>query len=552
VPALYVLQGPDKGKTFHTSSKRLTLGRRARGGGALTDHSISRKHAELREQDGDWFLEDFQSSNGTYINGERIYEQTVVHAGDQIRVGSTLLLFTSDEISTQMGDPRDDMVTLEAEDSNFDSSILASASAGDQSVILASPETYEAVHAWNIMYQLAETIGTVTSVPDFLERMVDIIFNHLQVERVFVLMRGDDDELRPQIVRYRGRKRDRTDRIVTSRHVVSHVMSTKEGVLCANARTDTRFGGDQKDASIHRLGLRSVMCVPILTHDEATGVIHLDCSMAYHTYTQQQLLLATAIGKMAGMAIENARLIESRVANERLAAVGETVAHLSHNIRNILQGMRSGADVIDLALKKENLQTVQTGWQIVQRNLDRTFRLASNMLTFSKERQPNIELAQLNQLIDEVVSLVAAQLDDRGIRCVTQLDDLPPIPLDVDGMHQAITNIVVNAIEACPKDGGQITISTSFDESESDVVCAITDNGPGIPEPLQESIFNPFHSTKGHGGTGLGLSACKKIIDELGGTISLNSSPQGTTFELRLSTTHPGLADSDETHGHGQ
>ncbi len=552
MPSIYILQGPDKGATFYTTRKPTVLGRRS-ADVPLSDHSISRQHAELRHEGGFWIIEDSQSSNGTYINGTRIHGPTRLKFGDRVRLGSSVMMFKDDDSSNPLGRPpcTRDLIKLEPEDTNIDSSILASASASDESVILASPDTYDAVHAWNVMYQLVETIGTFASVHEFIDRMVEIIFRHLQVDRLFVLMREPDTtELVPFVVRHRNHHLvGLQDKIVTSRRIINHVVDTREGVLCANAQADSRFGADQRDASVHRMGLRSVICVPILSHDSVVGVIHLDCGVANHTYTQQQLLLTTAIGKMAGMAIENARLIESRVRNERLAAVGETVAHLSHNIRNILQGMRSGADVIDMALARNSLDNVRDGWRIVQGNVDRTYRMATDMLTFSKDRQPLIEMARLNELVAEAVGLLEWQTRESGVVIQTELTDLPPMPLDLDGMHQVLSNILINAIDACPKDGGRVCVRTEYEQNADHVVLSISDNGDGIPEELRHRIFDPFHSTKGHGGTGLGLAAAKKIVDELNGTIEVGSSISGTTFTVRLNTSHPDLAESDETHG---
>ena len=552
-PFLYVLQGPDRGRVFSTPDESAVLGRQSRDV-TFTDHSISREHAKVTRRKTHWVIEDVHSSNGTYVNGTRIHQATPLNRGDKIRLGGTVMVFNGDAPSSPTADSKYDEQRVEwgLEDESIDSSILASASASEQSVILASPETYEAVHAWNVMYQVAEAIGTFGSVADFLERVADIISRHLEFDRIFVLMRDErGDALKPIAVREQGRSEDSGGKITTSRRIISHVISTKEGVLCSNAQSETRFGADQKDASIHHFGLRSVICVPILTREEVIGVIHLDCGMASHTYTQQQLLLTTAIGKMVGMAIENERLIQSRVEHERLAAVGETVAHLSHGIRNILQGMRSGADVIGSALERENLNDVSAGWKIVQRNLERTYRLASNMLTFSKDRQPCIELAQLNKLVGEVVQLLAQLASDKGVSIEADYDDLPPVPLDVDGIHQVTTNIIINAIDACPKETGRIVVRTFVDDGGDQVTISISDNGPGIPGPELKKIFDPFFSSKGHGGTGLGLAAAKQIVDEMSGSIAVESTREGTTFTVRFSTSHPKLADSDETHGPG-
>ncbi len=553
MPTLYVLQGPDRGRTFHTSDEPTILGRNS-DQVPLTDNSISRRHARLTKLNGHWGIEDCNSSNGTFLNGSRIHEPAPIKHGDQIRLAGTLLVFTGGEALEDFTGkrPAKDLVELGDEDRNFDSSILASAAASEESVILASPETSDAVHAWNIIYQIAESIGTFISVNDFLQRMTDIVFELMPVDRIFVLMREDQaDELQPRVVRFKtpADNDNNKPKITTSRRIVNHVIRAKEGVLCANAQTDDRFGEDTSDSSIHRLGLRSVICVPILTREQVVGVIHLDCNMADHTYSQQQLHLVTTIGRMAGMAIENARLIESRVRHERLAAVGETVASLSHGIRNILQGMRSGADVIELGLRGKNLDNVGAGWQIVQRNLERTYRLATNMLSFSKQRQPHIEMAPLNPIIDDVVALVQRQADDKGVMLLTDLDELPPIPLDVDGIHQVVTNVVINAIDAVQKDSGRVLVNTRFDADTSIATIIVSDNGPGVAKGDLERIFDAFHSTKGHGGTGLGLAAAKKIVEELGGTIDVTSSAEGTVFTIRITSVRGEEVDSGRTHG---
>ena len=551
MPRFYVLQGPDKGQTYQTSDAPTVLGRHSENV-PLTDHSISRNHAQLRRVNGSWSIEDCHSSNGTYVNGIRIHGATKIRQGDQIRLGGTLLIFAGDDLIREFSGPRQPlgMVDLNGVEQRVDSSILASAAANDESVILASPETSEAAHAWNVIYQIAETIGTFVSIDDFLNRMTDIIFRHLHVDRVFILMRdGQDDELEPRIVRCRTESKDDGKTITTSRRVINHILDTKEGVLCANAQSDDRFGTGGKDSSMHRLGLRSVICVPILAHEEVVGVIHLDCNMARHTYSHSQLLLTTTIGRMAGMAIENARLMESRMRHERLAAVGETVAHLSHTIRNILQGMGSGADVIEMGLRRESLENVGAGWQIVQRNVDRIYRLATNMLTFSKDRQPQIEMAQLNTVVEEVMVLCRRPADDKGVTLVSELEEMSAIPLDVDGIHQVAGNVIINGIDAAPKDTGRVLVRTRYDSDNGVAVLSISDNGPGISEDDVGRIFDAFHSTKGQRGTGLGLAAARKIVEELSGKIEVDSSPEGTTFHIRLQTALTELADSDKTHG---
>ncbi len=551
---LHVLQGPDKGRTYQTPDEPAVIGRSS-DQIHLSDNSASRRHAEIRPDNGSWLLVDLNSSNGTYLNGQRVVSPTALKHGDQIRVGSTLLVFTGQEHVEAFSGSHviRDMVDFDLSASKGESSILTAVDASEDSVILQPPETADAVVAWNVVYKIAETIGSTDSVEAFFERVADILYEHLIVDHLVLLVGdGDSDQLVPQVVRYRSRDRGKRPRIATSRTIVNHVLKTKDGVLCANALTDDRFGGDNKQDSIHRLGLRSIICVPIIARDKIHGVFHLDCSMSHHTYTQEQLRLAVAIGRLSGMAIENLRLLESRVQTERLAAAGEAVAYLSHHIRNILQGMQGGAEVVELGIKRGTVETVKSGWALVRRNLDRIYVLALNMLTFSKERQPKVETAQLNRIVEDVIALVQARADEHGVMILTDLEEMPAIPLDPDGMHQVAHNIVLNAIEAAPPEGGRVNIATRYFPKEARAMLSIGDNGPGIPVDERARIFDAFHSSKGQGGTGLGLAAAKKIVTELNGTIEVESTVgEGTAFHVKLPAVHVRLADSDKTHGPG-
>ncbi len=537
MPTLHALQGPDKGRTYYTTDEPAIIGRSSEQI-PLSDDSASRRHAQIRPVNGSWILEDLHSSNGTYLNGQRVLGPTTLRHGDQIKVGSTLLVFEGKEQVESFTGAHNirDLVDLELGTSGVDPSILSTVDASADSVILQSPEVADAVAAWNVVYRIAEEIGRTESIEAFLERIADITFEQLIVDRLVLLMRDrNTGKLIPQIVRYRSQEGAPRPKIFTSRTIISHVLDTKDGVLCANAMNDDRFRRDSKQDSIHRLGLRSIICVPLVARRQVHGIMHLDCSMSHHTYTQEQLRLAVAIGRLAGMAIENARLLDSRVRTERLAAAGETVSYLSHSIRNILQGMQGGAEVVELGIKRKNIEAVQHGWTLVRRNLDRTFHLAMNMLTFSTKREPCIETARLNRIVEDVISLAQGRADEKGVMLLAELEDMPPIPLDQEGMHQVTHNIVLNAIEAVDGKTGRVNVRTSYRKHHNQVVLSIIDNGPGIPAEELDDIFKAFHSTKGHGGTGLGLAAAQKIVSELDGEIEVQSEVgQGTTFHVKL------------------
>ena len=230
-----------------------------------------------------------------------------------------------------------------------------------------------------------------------------------------------------------------------------------------------------------------------------------------------------------------------------MAAIGETTAALSHSIKNILQALRGGADVVELGIKSTNLNQAGKGWRIVSRNLDRIYNLTLNLLAYSKDREPRLETLSINNLIKECLELIAPTANEKAVMAVADLEDPhPPIPLDPDGMHQVIMNLLGNALDAVESEKGLIRISTRFDPRENNSTIEITDNGTGIPANVMPHIFELFHSTKGNRGTGLGLAVARKIVEEHEGTITVKSKPgAGATFTIRLPVRQ---ATSDDSH----
>ena len=127
-------------------------------------------------------------------------------------------------------------------------------------------------------------------------------------------------------------------------------------------------------------------------------------------------MLMVAIGHQAGLAIENTLFYNDKIQAERLAAVGQTIATLSHHIKNILQGIRGGSYLIDLGLNEKDESIVRRGWTIVEKNQTRIYNLVMDMLSFSKDREPALEPADLNETVGEVVELMQSRAAELGVR----------------------------------------------------------------------------------------------------------------------------------------
>ncbi|MEZ6232688.1 MAG: ATP-binding protein [Phycisphaerales bacterium] len=546
---LTVIQGPDKGKRFELPMNEPQLIGRSSEALPLSDNTVSRRHAELTPDDGVWYLRDLHSQNGTYLNGRRLGDRALLRPGDQVRVGSTLFVFGETDSDAL------DVVRLmrpEQMEADFERTLPSRAYAtfelrggpNEDSVILSEPEPRTAaIDHLRIIYALTTLTTTqVMDRPQLLRSVLDLVFSEFRPERGVIMLKDEHSgELRPAAVKYKEKPRGKDQaEIHVSRTILQHCIKRSEGVLSSNAMADPRFmSGD----SVQQFHIRSAICSPIRMRDRTFGAIYIDSSIANYTFTAEQLALMNAIGQHTGLALANAELYNEKLHSERLAAIGETVASLSHSIKNILQGLRGGADVVEMGLKKDDLKIARGGWDILKRNLDRIVALTLNMLAYSRQRTIEIELTKLGPLIEDCVSLLQDRCKEKQVALVVDADpEMPPVPIDPNLMHQALMNLVSNAVDAVEGGKGIVTVRTTYIDPDpllglgnAYAEIEVIDNGPGIPQDRQAWIFEPFRTTKGLKGTGLGLAVTQRIIQEHRGRIVIESEENvGARFKIIL------------------
>ena len=234
------------------------------------------------------------------------------------------------------------------------------------------------------------------------------------------------------------------------------------------------------------------------------------------------------------------RLQQALINSERLAAIGQTVAGLAHCIKNIVTALEGGVYVVSKALKKGDMTKLSTGWEMVERNIGKISDLVLELLSYSKERKPEYQSFSPNVIAEEVCELMDSQAKESGIEIVRDLDpNMGEAALDPKGIHRCLLNLASNAFDACISDEDEgkrhaLQVSTKL-ESDGSITIQVSDNGSGMDEEVRKQIFRSFFSTKGSKGTGLGLLVTQKIVQEHGGTISVNSQPgKGSTFTIRL------------------
>ena len=548
--SLFIIKGADQGKRFELKAKVVGLGRDNSNPIRLHDNEVSRRHAEVRKVDDTFQLVDLNSANGTFLNDATV-QQVPLRSGDQLRLGQTVLIFqdTITEAGRELTARVDMLGRASPEDR---SAILRSIPVDEGSRILQSPEN---VGDWlkdrllnlSVMYKATQAISHVVDIDTLLPQILQLVFESIGADRGAILLKGPDGELEPKAVRWRGSAGE-DERMSISRTIIDHVLGQGEGVITSDAPSDARFGPAK---SIVNLGIREAICVPVQGRHATLGVLYSDVRAVPEVgisfasikegsksrFTKDHLMLMVAIGHQAGLAIENTTLYEAKLQAERLAAVGQTIATLSHHIKNILQGIRGGSYLIDMGLNDKDDAIVRRGWGIVEKNQAKIYNLVMDMLSYSKDREPSLESADLNETVGDVVELMQSRAAELGVNLTwSPSKEMPPIQIDPDGIHRAILNIATNAIDASEDvDGGMVEVSTTWDEGSSTARVIVADNGTGISPGEVDRIFEVFASTKGSRGTGLGLPVSQKIIREHGGSIRIASEVgKGSTFTIEL------------------
>jgi two-component system NtrC family sensor kinase len=226
----------------------------------------------------------------------------------------------------------------------------------------------------------------------------------------------------------------------------------------------------------------------------------------------------------------------------KMASIGELAAGIAHEINNPVAIMVEEAGWIGDLLEEEefaqseNLEEFKRALLQINTQGRRCKEITHKLLSFARKTDSTLKDVQLNDLINEIVSLSSQMAKYNKVTIETHLQQtLPYITISPSEMQQVLLNLINNALDAMEKTGGKIEISTKISEVEKGhIVVIVEDNGPGIPDANLMRIFDPFFTTKPVGrGTGLGLSICYGIINKMGGKIDVQSSVgKGTRFRI--------------------
>ncbi|MCB9797017.1 MAG: hypothetical protein H6741_30400 [Alphaproteobacteria bacterium] len=291
-------------------------------------------------------------------------------------------------------------------------------------------------------------------------------------------------------------------------------------------------------------GMNADLVVPIRSGDLILGWLSLEDEASSDGFSGDEINRLRQLAGRVAIVLENIKGFEASKEQARLAALGTMAAGLAHEIRNPLAGIKGAAQVIGQLPPEEHQEFLQ----VITDEVDRLNTVVTNFLDYARHFELRRESTDLNALITQVLSLVRAQQDlPDDIELSEELDrELPLAEIDGDKLRQVVLNLVLNAVQALPEEGGgHVSVRTRRGGLDGPAgrrpaaVIEVIDDGEGIPADVRSSLFIPFYTTKPFG-TGLGLAISQRLVVAHDGELRVESRVgEGSTFRVTLPLPDP-------------
>lgn len=253
----------------------------------------------------------------------------------------------------------------------------------------------------------------------------------------------------------------------------------------------------------------------------------------YRATQEYEALTETLEQKVEEKTAELEKTRDHLIQSEKLTSLGKLAAGVAHEINNPLTSILINSHLVAEKIGEKN--AVQKNLDLIIEEINRCSRIVRGLLEFSRQHVPEKTLNDINGIIEKTLLLFKSQVVLHNVTIQQELaSDLPLVMVDENMMKQVFANLVLNALDAMP-DGGTLTITSYGSSDKQSIVVFFKDTGCGIAKEHLNRIFDPFYTTKGTGGTGLGLAVSYGIVRQHGGSIIAESIVgQGTTFTLTL------------------
>lgn len=379
---------------------------------------------------------------------------------------------------------------------------------------------------------LCRAIGSNLALEEVLDAILDAALRDMRAQEASILLAEDGDALR--MIASRGLPPE-----VVARGYLPRKGSIAEWVL--ERDEPLILTGEVRTAQFHSAGGRrsiaSSLCVPLRARGAPFGVLNVNRThFSEGPFVERDRDRLLILAAQAASSIDNARLHRAALRAERLAAIGQTVSGVAHCMKNVLTSLKGGVSLCELGLSKGDDRARDEGLAMLRRGVDRVSTLAHDMLDYSKERSPETREIDLDAMGRELADAARAEAERGRARFEYSLaPDARTVKADPNHLFRCLLNLVHNAIHAAGENGVARLATERCGRPESLAklrrgaeaahILRVSDTGPGVPPDVAPRLFEPFFSTKGSKGTGLGLSVSRKLMEDNGGTLELESPP---------------------------
>jgi signal transduction histidine kinase len=371
------------------------------------------------------------------------------------------------------------------------------------------------------LMEIARTITSSLALDEVLDRVLEGAVRFSGAQRGYLFLR-DGGRLVPWT---RGAAEG--SNVEVSRSVAEEVARTGRPIY----RDSTDSEPDRPvTASIVRLRLQAILCLPLAVRGDIIGVVYLD-SRKHLPHHEPDLPLLEALAGLAAIAIQNSRLVEERVRTERTLVMGQMARAIVHDLRSPLTAIRGLADLLHERAPEGD--PARPHLTTIISEVDRLSGLTGDLLHFSSEVPPPVRsLVRLADLVRQTLKPLGARLAQARVGITLGLDEEARASVDAPRMLRVLHNLVANSLDAM-RGGGSLNIQC--ERLNGRCVVSVGDSGCGMSEDVQRRIFEPFFSHGKPHGTGLGMAIVRKIVEEHGGAVRVQSRPaQGTVVSVDL------------------
>ncbi|MDD1607388.1 MAG: AAA family ATPase [Methylococcaceae bacterium] len=314
--------------------------------------------------------------------------------------------------------------------------------------------------------------------------------------------------------------------------IVNYVFRTHEKLVLSDACAECDF---QQLPDVQVMGLRSVLCLPVIKQGQLIGVLYLENRLSVGIFTPEKTGMTELLTSHAAISLENARLLEETrrayqqlqesrehmMQMEKLSALGTLVGGVAHEINNPLMGIMN---YVEFAQQKSTDAKIVKVLGQALHEVGRIKSIVRNMLIYVRTKSNSTDTCHINETISQTLSLLESEFKKTNVQIRLDLaDNLPAIHFCADSLQQVLINLLLNARDAL-SDTAAPRIDIAAQLNGALLELTVCDNGSGIPEAILTRIFDPFFTTKPPGkGTGLGLSVSHRLIEEAGGSIMVQN-----------------------------